>query len=512
VSSASPSGARAARPGAVLPNAATQRPNGRLFGAGALLLLLTLLGGVLRAYRLGANSLWIDEFATLKIISRPFPEILRATAEINFCPPLYFWLVHGVVSIAGVSESSLRLVSAAAGTLTIPVAWLLARELTRSRTVAGICAALLALNPLHIWYSQEARPYALLVWFGCASLLFFLVAARTKAVGHWAAFVGCMTAVVLTHTIGPVVWMVALGWALLWPRRAGVLRPLFIATTTVALISAPFALTIMHAVTQANGNTHSPPRALTGLELPYTLLTYVGGYSFGPSMRDIQNLGALVAVRNHPLESALGAVTVCCLLLLVLFRPAPGRRYFVTLFVVPILAMLLASAGSGKAYQARYALAGLVGYCGLVAGALRLLPYHRRVAATAALLALAAWADVQWYVTPTYWKDDTRAAVAWLAGRLPPGSSVAVAPGYAVGVLSYYTDLEHARLHFVAADDPTGPTSPAALLLTRLHHVTDQASVRARFRQGAGPRVREDSVGGYHILSRTSGGSEPSGQ
>ena len=71
------------------------------------------------------------------------------------------------------SETSLRLVSAVAGTLTIPVAWLLIRELTRSRAVALLSTALLAVNPLHIWYSQEARAYALLVLtLGTSALLF----------------------------------------------------------------------------------------------------------------------------------------------------------------------------------------------------------------------------------------------------------------------------------------------------------------------------------------------------
>ena len=108
---------------------------------------------MLRAYRLGANSLWVDEFATLKIVTLPLSEILRAAAEVNFCPPLHFWLVHGVVSLFGPSGISLRLVSAVAGAMTIPVAWLLIRELTGSRTAARLSTALLALNPLHIWYS-----------------------------------------------------------------------------------------------------------------------------------------------------------------------------------------------------------------------------------------------------------------------------------------------------------------------------------------------------------------------
>jgi mannosyltransferase len=480
----------------------------RLLAAGGGVVLLTILGGLLRAFRLGANSLWVDEFATLKIVSLPFSEILTAAARVNFCPPLYFWLVHGVVSVGGISESSLRLISAASGTLTIPVAWLLTRELTGSRSIAVLSTALLALSPLHIWYSQEARGYALLVLLGSGALLFFLRAARTKAVASWAGFVACMTAAMLTHTTGPVLLAVAWGWALLSHRRVALLRPLLIATVITVVVSVPFALAVMGAVAQADG-THSPARPLTGLELPYTLLTYVVGYSFGPSTREIQNLGPILALRHHPFESAFGAAVVACTLSLTLLRRVPGRRYLVTLFVLPILAMLLGSATSGKAYQARYALVGLIGFCGLVAGALRLLPPKARAPVTAAVLTLCVWADLQWYFSPTYWKDDSRAVVGWLAARLPSGTTVAVAPRYVTGVLSYYARLQDTRISFIPVDSLTDSARPSALLLTRLHHVVDPASVLEGFRRRTGPNLREDRVGGYHILLRTGEKAKP---
>ena len=185
---------------------------------------LTLVGAMLRLYRIGSNSLWVDEFATLKIVRPPFAEIARAAAEVSFCPPLHFWLVHGVVALLGVSETSLRLVSAVAGALTIPVAWLLIRELTRSRSIALLGAALLAVNPLHIWYSQEARAYALLVLMGTAALLCFVLAARTGKWGFWAGFVAFTVAAVLTHTIAPVILGIAGCWMLLSHRRLAVWR------------------------------------------------------------------------------------------------------------------------------------------------------------------------------------------------------------------------------------------------------------------------------------------------
>lgn len=481
---------------------------GRLTRTGGWLLLLMVLGAALRVYRLPANSLWVDEFATLKIVTLPFSEILRASAEVNFCPPLYFWLVHGVISVFGESETSLRLVSVLAGVLTIPAAWLLAREVTEDSGVAWLCATLLAFNPLHLWYSQEARPYALLVLVGAVALLFFLRAARTNGVAHWTGFVGSMSLVLLTHPVGLTLLGVTWVWALLWPRRAAVLRPLSIATVLVGLACAPFALPVADAVARAAG-VHSPPRPLTGLELPYTLLTFVGGYSFGPPLREIQNVGAGAAVRRHFLESAAGAAAVAGLLLLALRYRSPSRKYFAVLLFLPILGMLLGSATSGKAYQVRYAVVGLIGYCALVAGALRALPLKIGRACIAVLLALSIWADVQWYVSPAYWKDDSRAVVGWLAERLPQGASVAVAPSYVVGVLAHYAQLQGAKLRFVAADQLMDSGRPAALLLTRLHHVDNQVSLRQAFRQTAGPSLAEASVGGYYILLNSPTGTMP---
>ena len=482
--------------------AALRRPVERFLQSPGPLVLVTILGALLRGYRLGANSLWVDEFATLKIVSRPFAQILSATADVNFCPPLYFWLVHGVVAVTGPSEAGLRLVSAVAGTLTIPVAWLLTRELSRSRRIADLCAVLLALNPLHIWYAQEARPYALLVGLGLASLLCLVVALRTRTRGSWAAYVAITTAVMLTHSIGPLFLAVAFVWVILWPRRAGVLRSFAGATLVIVALSAPFALVVMRAVGQANGDTHSPSRPLTGLELPYTLATYVGGFSFGPALRDIQNLGPLAAVRLHLAESVLSGILLVALLLLVLRYSAPTRKHFVTLLLIPIVAMLLASSTSGKAYQARYALGGLAGFCGLVATALHLAPRRIGILGLTATVGLATAADVQWYTEPTYWKDDSRAMVTWLAERLPPGSMVAVAPGYAGGVLSYYASRQGAQLGFVAAEDSANPPEAAALLLTRLHHVPEAASLEDRFRRMAGGKTEDVAVGGYTVIVR----------
>jgi uncharacterized membrane protein len=471
---------------------------------------LTLVGAMLRLYRIGSNSLWVDEFATLKIVRLPFAEIARAAAEVSFCPPLHFWLVHGVVALLGVSETSLRLVSAIAGALTIPVAWLLIRELTRSRRIALLGAALLAVNPLHIWYSQEGRGYALLVLMATAALLCFVLAARTGKSTFWAGFAAFALAAVLTHTIAPVILVITGCWMLLSHRRLAVWRPFLVSCVLVGLAAAPSAMMIAGGVAQASG-THSPPRPLTGLEMPYTLLTFLAGYSFGPATRDIQNLGPLDAIRLHAAESAIAAVVLTGLILALLRRHVRGRFPLLILCLVPILAMLLGSATSGKAYQARYALAGVVGFCGLSATAVGSLRPAFRGPAAALILTLSLWADGQWYFAPRYWKDDSRGIVTWLTERLPRGSTVLTAPDYVNGVLSYYADRQAAPIHLVGADSVSWEASaPAALLLTRLHHVAQPESLRARFRTLSGERAREDTVGGYQVIWTDQHSASPS--
>ncbi len=67
-----------------------------------------------------------------------------------------------------------------------PVAWAIGRELTGRRATAIAAAAFVAVNPLFVWYSQEARAYGLFVLMSALAMLCFLRAQRaadTEAIG-----------------------------------------------------------------------------------------------------------------------------------------------------------------------------------------------------------------------------------------------------------------------------------------------------------------------------------------
>lgn len=145
----------------------------------ALPLLLTLLALGLRAARLDFQPLWWDEGYSVWFARHPLAEMARLTAQ-DIHPPLYYALLGSWIQLLGAGPVALRLFSVAVGTATVPVLYGVGRRLGGAR-VGLVAALLLAVNPLHVFYSQEVRMYALValaaavavgaaaVWLGLAA-------------------------------------------------------------------------------------------------------------------------------------------------------------------------------------------------------------------------------------------------------------------------------------------------------------------------------------------------------
>ncbi len=132
-------------------------------------------------------------------------------------PPLYYCAAWVWARVFGYGEAGLRSLSALAGVLTVPVAFGAGAKLVSRRT-GLIAAALCACNPFLIWYSQEARAYALLVLFSSLALLLFacvLEQPSPRRVGLW---VLCCALALATHYYAVVVVAPQAAW-LLWKLR-----------------------------------------------------------------------------------------------------------------------------------------------------------------------------------------------------------------------------------------------------------------------------------------------------
>ncbi len=142
---------------------------------------LTVLAAVLRFATLGVQSYHHDEIVTASRVLRDgFGHAMHAVWFSESTPPVYYAVSWVWTQLVGTHEFGLRSVSAAAGVATVPVAYLIGVEL-RGRRAGLWGAALVAVNPMMLWYSQEARAYALVALFGALSVLYWLRAERRGA-------------------------------------------------------------------------------------------------------------------------------------------------------------------------------------------------------------------------------------------------------------------------------------------------------------------------------------------
>jgi mannosyltransferase len=134
--------------------------NRRLPASRFTLLAILLLAALLRFHRLDAQSFWNDEGNSARLSERTVGLIIEGTAS-DIHPPGYYLLLHYWRMPFGHSEFALRALSAVAGLALVLFTYLLGRRLFGQTT--GLMAAFLgAISPFAIYYSQEARMYALL--------------------------------------------------------------------------------------------------------------------------------------------------------------------------------------------------------------------------------------------------------------------------------------------------------------------------------------------------------------
>lgn len=233
-----------------------------------------LLAFAVRVYQLDTQSFWNDEGSSYVQATRSFAEIAEnAAADIH--PPAYYWALHVWRGLVGESEFALRYLSVLAGVLTVAFAYGYGLRLYPSQrevgAIIGLTGGLLvALNTFQIYYSQEARMYAALAFWGTASFWalvgFFnaptwrraLVLGVVNGLGLWTQY--AFPLVMLAQAAGAMLWllMLLLSWK---PRR--MIRGLgwyIIGNGLALLIFAPMTQTAIRQVTTwpNTGDTTQP--------------------------------------------------------------------------------------------------------------------------------------------------------------------------------------------------------------------------------------------------------------
>ncbi|HEX2392526.1 MAG TPA: glycosyltransferase family 39 protein [Solirubrobacterales bacterium] len=140
---------------------------------------IVALGAVLRFATLDLQSYRYDEAVTVGRVLHPsFFDTFSEVPNSESTPPLYYLVAWLWTRPFGTGEVWLRSLSALAGTASIAVVYLGAVALPLPRRAGLIAAAAVAVSPVLIWFSQDARAYALVFLLTALSFLFFARARR----------------------------------------------------------------------------------------------------------------------------------------------------------------------------------------------------------------------------------------------------------------------------------------------------------------------------------------------
>ncbi|MFZ0388702.1 MAG: glycosyltransferase family 39 protein [Solirubrobacteraceae bacterium] len=131
---------------------------------------LTLLAALLRLTTLSQQSFWLDEGYTERLLHMSFGQMLRTVPKTESTPYLYYGVAWVWTRVFGFGEYGLRSLSALAGIAAVPVVYLAARWLA-GRRPGAIAGLLVAVSPVMVWFSQEARSYSLATLLSALTVL-----------------------------------------------------------------------------------------------------------------------------------------------------------------------------------------------------------------------------------------------------------------------------------------------------------------------------------------------------
>ncbi|HVC07530.1 MAG TPA: glycosyltransferase family 39 protein [Solirubrobacterales bacterium] len=375
---------------------------------------LTALGVAIRFPTLGLQSYHHDEVITAaRVLPGSFMHMLHEVKHSESNPPFYYVLAWGWAKVFGYGEVGLRSFSALFGAATVPVAYFIGRELSGKR--AGyMAAAITAVNPMLIWYSQEARGYSLLVFLSALSFLFFLRALRTgdkRELTLWSlASIGAVT----THYFGVFPVAIEAVWLLVALRATW--RPVAVAVGGVAAVGLALIPLIAAQINPHHIGwiDHSPLLGRIG-ETAASLL--------------IGETGHVIAEPPRNKYAVIPAILILAALALVMYRGSrrEKRGAAIGLLVgVGVVALATAAALAGKDYvEERNLLPALIPIA--AAGGIGFATARaRRVGLVLITILIAYWIAFDVYVTqtPSLQRPDLRKLAQELGQPVRPRAVV----------------------------------------------------------------------------------------
>ncbi len=438
---------------------------------------IILVAFALRTYRLDFQSLWYDEAFSVELAGQGLDTVTQLLSTVENHPPLHFFALHFWERLTGESEFAVRYLSLVMALPAVSLIYVLGRRLL-GMPASLVAALLLAFSPPHVYYSQEARMYSLLVTLILLSAYALLRALQGGGILAWSGFAFAGLLAIYSHYYAALalvaegtlalIW-IALGWygvgrsdsparatggaarelgsRLGWSSHAGQLHVLG-AGVAVAVGFLPWAAVPLSQF-GAVKNFYEGQMDLLRVagEIVEMFATGRTGRFEGVSVAAWGLLGlgivgwvlcadtaaCLTPKRRSPLARSYHAVSrwqmrlflgiyfllpIALAFLLLTQKPKFSAQYL--LLVLPALILLLASA-----LVAPLRLGHRVG--GILSGLLML-----------GVLAVSTTFLGSYYFDPSYARDDWREAARYVAQGRQGGDAIVLISGYAAPAFRYY--------------------------------------------------------------------------
>jgi 4-amino-4-deoxy-L-arabinose transferase-like glycosyltransferase len=399
------------------------------------LALTTLLALLLRLFRLGHQSLWVDELMTIRQGAMPGTTLWEQFLHDTQSPlPMVIVTLLGAVSE---HEAWLRMPGALLGALSIPIFFEVVRRITDART-ALLAAMLLAIHPMHIDHSQEVRGYAYLVFFGLAATWIVLDAGTRLSWARMPWLVLTGVAAGLSNLQG-LFWMagLALGIAVsgrhpvrTWARWAIPFVLILVILTPWWSLSLGVHETGRLLPESEQGEPLRGETTFTPWAIPYAGFVLAMGSSLGPSDDELHEE---VVVGGNPVLgpehlpfvaiTALLVVALGCLGLRALGRGSWEPLAWASVAIV--MAALLA-VRNVKPFNPRYVITALPVLLIFVAAGLNRLPVRWSLALLVVWIGLTGISLQRMWFDPEHVHEDVRGAARLIEDREGPDDAILV--------------------------------------------------------------------------------------
>ncbi|MBI4039598.1 glycosyltransferase family 39 protein [Candidatus Daviesbacteria bacterium] len=398
-----------------------------------LILSVLALAVVLRLININ-QSVWLDEAINIMAVKNYDVGFLITDYSIgDLHPPLYHLLLKNWTQIFGYSEIAVRLLSVVFGTISVFLIYSLGQLIFDKKT-ALISAFLLAISGLHIYYSQEARMYAL-----AAMLVLFSMTGFVQILGRFSdklfAWVFYIVSTVLvlyadylpyflfaTYNLYVVFNKASLGkkWLLAWCLSQAV----------IVLSLLPWLSVFVKQLS-------------TGLQAAQNV----------PEWGQVVGAASLKALALVPLKFIIGRVTiddkiiytilaasvilVCSFISIRTLRDWPKTKLLWYWLVIPALLAYLVAFWIPIFTYFRF-LFVLPAFILLISKGISMFPQKAQTILTVTTTAIFFVSSLFYLATPRFWRENWRDAVSYVKGAQVDRSAVVFVTDYQTAPYQYY--------------------------------------------------------------------------